>query len=105
MGGRSTNKGIGFRVGGLVLTKKILFILFIEAITGLAFIVPIVLSNSAFGRTAEDISSTAAAAGATGECVPSAEHVAFINGFKAMVASEAANCSFGNMTIDEIAGM
>ena len=58
-----------------------------------------------FGHTAKDTSSTAAAAGATGACVPSAQHVAFIKCFKAMVASEAANCSFGNMTIDAIAGM
>ena len=100
------NQGIGFRIGGLVLTKKILFILFAEFLTGLAIFIPIILRNSVLGHTAQvgDASSTEAAA-TTGACVPSAQHVAFIKGFKTMVASEAANCSFGNMTIDVIAGM
>ena len=47
-------QGIGFKVGGLVLTKKILFIMFVEMITGLAFVVPVVLSHSALGVEAGD---------------------------------------------------
>ena len=99
------NQGIGFRIGGLVLTKKILFILFAEFLTGLAIFIPIILRNSVLGHTAVGDASSTEAVATTGACVPSAQHVAFIKGFKTMVASEAANCSFGNMTIDVIAGM
>lgn len=95
------NQGIGFRIGGLVLTKKILFILFIEAITGLAFIIPIVLSNSALGHTAED-TTTSTVAAATAACLPSAQQVAVI---KASLTSDIANCTFDNMTIGAIRGM
>jgi hypothetical protein len=39
-------QGIGFKVLGLVLTKKVLVIIFLEFLTGLLFVVPIVWSNS-----------------------------------------------------------
>ena len=86
----------------LLTTKKILFILFAEFLTGLAIIIPIILNNSALGHTAEETSSTDAAAGALGACVPSAQQVTVI---KAMVTSETANCTFANVTIGAIVGM
>ena len=39
-------QGIGFKIGGLVLTKKILFIAFAEMVGGLAILMPIILNNS-----------------------------------------------------------
>ena len=92
-------QGIGFKVGGLVLTKRILFILLAEVLTGLAFILPIMLSHSVLGE--EKVATSTAEV--TRECFPSAQQVAII---KTMVASEdTANCSFVNLTIGTILGM
>ena len=96
------NQGIGFRIGGLVLTKKILFILFAEFLTGLAIFIPIILRNSVLGHTAVGDASSTEAAATTGACVPSAQQVTVI---KAMVTSETANCTFANVTIGAIVGM
>ena len=71
-------------------------------LTGLVIFIPIILNNSALGHTAEETSSTDAAAGALGACVPSAQQVTVI---KAMVTSETANCTFANVTIGAIVGM
>eukprot|EP01047_Picozoa_sp_COSAG01_P081424 COSAG01_NODE_16227_length_1257_cov_2.039724_1_plen_153_part_00 len=47
-------QGIGFSVGGVVLTKKILFIILVEIIAGLFFIVPLVFHNSALASSEAD---------------------------------------------------
>eukprot|EP01049_Picozoa_sp_SAG25_P001354 SAG25_NODE_59_length_18387_cov_33.379770_3_plen_284_part_00 len=95
------NQGIGFRIGGLVLTKKILFILFAEFLAGLAVVLPIILRNSVLGHTAEH-TTTSTVAAATAACLPSAQQVAVI---KASLTSDIANCTFDNMTVGAIRGM
>ena len=47
--GINHGQGIGFKVMGLVLTKKVLGIIFFEFLCGLLFVVPIIWSNTAMG--------------------------------------------------------
>eukprot|EP01043_Picozoa_sp_COSAG02_P072078 COSAG02_NODE_13434_length_1395_cov_7.465278_2_plen_64_part_00 len=49
-------QGVGFKVVGLVLTKKMLTIILLELIAGVLFIAPVMWSNSAMA-TAEDSGS------------------------------------------------
>jgi hypothetical protein len=94
-------QGIGFKVGGMVLTKKLLFILFVELLAGLAFIVPIVMSQSHLGDAAEaDESGT----DVEGSCILSDGLTNATKGVsEGILFAGGANCtSFGNLTLDSI---
>ena len=90
-------QGIGFKVGGLVLTKKILFIIFAETVAGLTFVLPIVLSHSALGRVDEDNTDVA-----MGDCVLSEQQIAIT---KVAFGVASGNCSYANMSIGAVLAM
>jgi hypothetical protein len=90
-------QGIGFKVGGLVLTKKFLFIMFVEFLTGLLFIVPIMLSH---GVAEEDSTNDSVSIG-DDACGLTPSEIAVIQSGMLMRNE---SCTY-NLTLDEILGM
>lgn len=90
-------QGIGFKVGGLVLTKKVLYIMFAETVAMLSFVMPIVLSHSALGKVDEGDTSVA-----MGVCVLSEQQITIA---KATFGVASGNCSYANMTIGAVLAM
>lgn len=94
-------QGIGFKVGGVVRTKKILVILFVEeVVTASAFVVPIAMSHSAFGAGEAKAPDTTTAIEL---CSLNAKQVLCI---KFVMGDSNATCSLAyNQTINEAHGM